>query len=268
MGFFRRFLQIVLGGIVILTLISSINSSTVIKEKKLVDKTKKNNVIIIGIEGTYPPFSFQNNDGKLDGFEVEFAQQLSARLGIKAILKPMKWDSMLAALNTKRIDMIINQVAISTDRKKKYDFSIPYTISTLRIVTTKDQKNIINTMKTLSGKKVGVSLGSNYQEWLISNFKDIDIHTYDDDATKYQDLISGRLSAILIDSMAAMNLIRKTNNTLVIVGKPLLHLESGIVLRKGNETLLKTINNIILNMKQDNSLKNLSEKWFGMDVTK
>ena len=77
---------------------------------------------------TYPPFSFQGDDGKLTGFEVEFAQELAKHLGVKASLKPTKWDGMLASLDSKRIDVVINQVTISDERKKKYDFSTPYTV--------------------------------------------------------------------------------------------------------------------------------------------
>ena len=82
----------------------------------------------LGLEGTYPPFSFQGDDGKLTGFEVEFAQELAKHLGVKASLKPTKWDGMLASLDSKRIDVVINQVTISDERKKKYDFSTPYTV--------------------------------------------------------------------------------------------------------------------------------------------
>ncbi|TNC55904.1 transporter substrate-binding domain-containing protein, partial [Klebsiella quasipneumoniae] len=74
-------------------------------------------------------FSFQCDDGKLSGFEVECANELAKHLGVKADLKPTKWDCMLASLESKRIDVGINQVTISDERKKKYYFSTPYTIS-------------------------------------------------------------------------------------------------------------------------------------------
>jgi cystine transport system substrate-binding protein len=69
--------------------------------------------------------SVSGDDGKLTGFEVEFADALAKHLGVKADLKPTKWDGMLASLDSKRIDVVINQVTISDERKKKYDFSTP-----------------------------------------------------------------------------------------------------------------------------------------------
>ena len=62
----------------------------------------------VGLEGTYPPFSFRDENGKLTGFEVEFAE-LAKHLGVKADLKPTKWDGMLASLDSKRIDVVINR---------------------------------------------------------------------------------------------------------------------------------------------------------------
>ena len=90
-------------------------------------KIKDAGVINVGLEGTYPPFSYVDENGKLTGFEVEFSEALANKLGVKVKLQPTKWDGILAALESKRLDAVVNQVTISEERKKKYDFSIPYT---------------------------------------------------------------------------------------------------------------------------------------------
>lgn len=94
-------------------------------DEGLLNKVKERGTLLVGLEGTYPPFSFQGDDGKLTGFEVEFAQQLAKHLGVEASLKPTKWDGMLASLDSKRIDVVINQVTISDERKKKIRFLYP-----------------------------------------------------------------------------------------------------------------------------------------------
>lgn len=93
--------------------------------------------ISVGLEGTYPPFSFVDENGKLAGFEVELSELLAKELGVKAKLQPTKWDGILAALESKRLDVVINQVTISDERKKKYDFSEPYTISGIQALILK-----------------------------------------------------------------------------------------------------------------------------------
>src|SRR5690606_16991480 len=96
---------------------------------ELLKQIQANGQIRVGLEGTYPPFSFQDANGQLDGFEVEFARALAKELGVEAQLQPTKWDGILAALESKRLDVVINQVTISEERKQKYDFSTPYTVS-------------------------------------------------------------------------------------------------------------------------------------------
>ena len=126
----------------------------------------------------------------------------------------------------------------------------------------------IQTPADLKGKKVGVGLGTNYEEWLRQNVQGVDVRTYDDDPTKYQDLRVGRIDAILVDRLAALDLVKKTNDTLAVTGEAFSRQESGVALRKGNEDLLKAVNDAIAEMQKDGTLQALSEKWFGADVTK
>lgn len=86
--------------------------------ENLLNQVKERGTLRVGLEGTYPPFSYQGDDGKLTGFEVDFANELAKHLGVKADLKPTKWDGMLASLDSKRIDVVINQVTISDQRKQ------------------------------------------------------------------------------------------------------------------------------------------------------
>jgi cystine transport system substrate-binding protein len=258
--------QVVMGMMAV-ALVAGVNVKTFAAED-LLAKVKSKGELRVGLEGTYPPFSFQDESGKLTGFEVEFAQELAKHLGVKADLRPTKWDGMLASLDSKRIDVVINQVTISDERKKKYDFSTPYTISGVQALTLKKNAAGITKPDDLSGKKVGVGLGSNYEQWLKDNVPKADVRTYDDDPTKYQDLRSGRLDAILVDRLAALDLVKKTGDTMAAAGPAFSRLESGVAVRKGNDDLVKAIDAAIADMQKDGSLSKLSEKWFGADVTK
>ena len=115
-------------GVMAVVLMTGVSVKTFAAEN-LLNQVKERGTLRVGLEGTYPPFSYQGDDGKLTGFEVDFANELAKHLGVKADLKPTKWDGMLASLDSKRIDVVINQVTISDQRKQKYDFSTPYTVS-------------------------------------------------------------------------------------------------------------------------------------------
>lgn len=254
-------------GVMALSLVAGFNVKTFAAEN-LLNRVKERGTLLVGLEGTYPPFSFQDENGKLAGFEVDFAEQLAQHLGVKASLKPTKWDGMLASLDSKRVDVVINQVTISDERKKKYDFSTPYTVSGIQALVRKDKDGSITKPEDLVGKKVGVGLGTNYEQWLRENVKGVDVRTYDDDPTKYQDLRSGRIDAILVDRLAALDLVKKTGNTMAVAGPAFSRQEAGVALRKGNDDMLNAINQAIAEMQKDGTLSKLSEKWFGADVTK
>lgn len=232
----------------------------------LLEQVKHHGTLVVGLEGTYPPFSFQGEDGKLTGFEVDFANALAEHLGVKAKLNPTKWDGMLASLDSKRIDVVINQVTISDERKKKYDFSTPYTVSGIQALVKKGNEGTITKPEDLKGKKVGVGLGTNYEQWVRANVPGADVRTYDDDPTKFADLNNGRTDAILIDRLAALEYAKKAPKT-VAAGEPFSRQEAGIALRKGEPELLAAVNKALDELRADGTLEKLSTKYFNADVT-
>lgn len=140
-------------GVMAVALVAGMSAKSFANEG-LLNKVKERGTLLVGLEGTYPPFSFQSEDGKLTGFEVDFAEALAKHLGVKASLKPTKWDGILASLDAKRIDVVINQVTISDVRKKKkYDFSTPYTVSGVQALVKKGNEGTIKTAADLQGKK-------------------------------------------------------------------------------------------------------------------
>ncbi|MFF7706490.1 cystine ABC transporter substrate-binding protein [Pseudomonas sp. NPDC007930] len=231
------------------------------------EQIKKAGSISVGLEGTYPPFSFVDESGKLTGFEVEFAQALAKQLGVEAKLQTTPWDGLLAALESKRIDVVINQVSISDERRKKYDFSSPYTVSGIQALTRAADQSKIKTAPDLAGKKVGVGLGTNYEQWVRANVPQADVRTYNDDPTKMQDLMVGRIDAVLVDRLAALEMVKKTNEKLAAAGEPFSRIVSGIALRKNEPELLEAIDKAIAQLRADGTLAKLSTKWFGADVT-
>jgi cystine transport system substrate-binding protein len=228
---------------------------------------KKAGEIKIGLEGTYPPFSFVDESGKLSGFEVELSEALAKELGVKVKLQATPWDGILAALESKRLDAVVNQVTISEERKKKYDFSKPYTVSGIQALVLKKNIDAIKTADDLAGKKVGVGLGTNYEQWVRANVPGADVRTYDDDPTKFADLNNGRTDAILIDRLAALEYAKKAPKT-VAAGEAFSRQEAGVALRKGEPELLAAVNKAIDELRADGTLKKLSEKYFNADVTK
>lgn len=223
--------------------------------------------LVIGLEGTYPPFNYQDESGKLVGFDVDFAAEVAKRLGLKPNFTPTKWDGILAALGSGRLDVVINQVTITPERQKNYDFSVPYTISGIQIITRPELADKVNSPEKLTGHAVGVGLGTNYEQWLRANAPGVDIRTYDDDPTKYNDLKARRIDAVLNDRLVAADYVKKTGGIFVPAGQSFAKQEQGIALRK-DPAFKAAIDKAIGEMTADGTLKSISEKWFGLDVSK
>jgi cystine transport system substrate-binding protein len=120
-------------------------------------------VIKIGTEGTYPPFTYHDKSGKLVGFDVEIGELIASGLGVKPQFVEGKWDGLIAGVDAKRYDLVLNEVAITPERLKKYDFSDPYITSKAVIVVHSDNQSI-KSFADLKGKKSSQSLTSNFAQ--------------------------------------------------------------------------------------------------------
>ncbi len=116
------------------------------------DAIKKAGVLKIGTEGTYAPFTFHDASGKLVGFDVEIGEAIASKIGVKPQFVEGKWDGLIAGLDAKRYDTVINQVGITEARKQKYDFSEPY-IASKAVLIVREGDDSIKSFADLKGKK-------------------------------------------------------------------------------------------------------------------
>ena len=120
-------------------------------EEDVLAKVKEEGKLVVGTEGTYPPFTFHDDSGKLTGFDVEIAQEVGKRLGVEVEFLETQWDAMFAGLDSGRFDMVANQVGINPEREESYEFSDPYISSTAVLVVAKDNEEI-KSFEDLEGK--------------------------------------------------------------------------------------------------------------------
>lgn len=242
------------------------NGATSSSSQSFYDKVKKSGELTIGTEGTYPPFTFHDQQQKLTGFDVEIAREVAKRLGLKAKFVETKWDGMIAGLDSKRYDMVANEVGITPERQKKYMFSDPYIASHAVLIVGKNNKEI-QSFKDLKGKKVAQSLTSNY---LKIAKKYGAVNTPVDGFDQSISLItSGRVDATVNDSLSFLDLVKKRPNLAVKkVDEQQDGAKCGFMFRKGSDELVKKINKALADMKKDGTYLKISTKYFGTDVSK
>ena len=220
----------------------------------------------VGTEGTYAPFTFHDETGKLTGFDVEIAEEVARRMGVEIEFIETKWDGMFAGLDSKRFDMVANQVGIRADREEKYDFSIPY-IQSRAVLIVSENNTEINSFTDLNGKKAGQSLTSNYGKMAQDN--GAELVAVDGFNQSIELLNSGRIDATINDSLSYLDYKKqKPDVAIKIVATEDEASQSGLLFRKGNEDLVEKVNAALEAMIQDGTFEEISVKWFGEDVLK
>ncbi|MGJ8526211.1 putative amino-acid-binding protein YxeM [Halomonadaceae bacterium LMG 33818] len=227
----------------------------------------KADTIRVGMSGGYYPYTFENF-GKLQGFEVDLMNAIGQKLGDNVQFVTASFSGLAGMLDAGRIDTIANQITITPERKAKYLFSTPYIYDGAQLAV-KNSTNNINSPADLSGKSVGVNLGSNFEQLLqqLPNAKQINIRTYDSGIE--QDVVLGRLNAFVMDRSSIARIIKMSHLPLKMVGQPFSIIENAYPFRKNaqGEALKTNIDKALAQLQQDGTLAKLSEKWLGSNLT-
>ncbi len=233
-------------------------------------KENTDKIIKVGTSGGYHPFTFMNENGQLDGFEIDVWNEIGQIIGYEIEFKTAEFSGLFGMLDTGKTDTIANQITMTDERKEKYLFPNPYVYSGAQIVVKKGNDEIKG-LEDLKGKKIGVSLGSNYEqlirEYDINN--EIEIITYEDFMGSLQDVSIGRIDAVMNDKLAAVINIKESGLDLQLGGAPVSSLENSFpfINNEENKELIKEINRALDEMREDGTLNSISNKWFNVDVT-
>ncbi|ACM39917.1 MULTISPECIES: amino acid ABC transporter substrate-binding protein [Rhizobium/Agrobacterium group] len=227
---------------------------------------KSAGVFKIGTEGTYAPFTYHNESGKLVGFDVEIGEAIAAKLGVKAEFVEGKWDGLIAGLDAKRYDTVINQVGITETRKQKYDFSDPYIASKAVLIVRSDDNNIKD-FADLKGKKSAQSLSSNFGK--LAEKSGAELVGTDGFDQSIQLVLTRRADATINDSLSFLDFKKhKPDAPVKVVAQQSDADYSGVIIRKQEPELLTAINKALADIKADGTYQKISEKYFGQDVSK
>lgn len=224
--------------------------------------------LVIGIEGTYPPFTYHDDDGNLVGLDVELGTALAEQLGVEAEFVEAAWDSLLIGIDSGRFDTVINSVSITDERSEKYDFSDPYYYESRRVVVRSDDDSI-KSAEDLAGKKIATNTTNAFIPWYEE--QGAEVVGIDTSGEAIELLLSGRvdfvgtnvpvLNAYLDEHPDAADKVKEAfvipNSEDVIA----------IPVRKGEGAFLNAINEALAALRADGTLQAISEKYLGGDYT-
>jgi cystine transport system substrate-binding protein len=241
------------------------NNSTADKASKdLLAKVQDKGELLIGTEGTYPPFSFHDDSGKLTGFDVELAEEVASRLGVEPKFMETQWDAIFGGLDSERFDVIANQVGIREDRLEKYDFSKPYISSAAVLVTNADNNDVKN-FEDIKGLKAAQSLTSNFGD--LAKSYGATLVGVEGFNQAIELINSKRVDVTINDKLSVLDFKKQKPEAVVkIVAEAADVSQSGFMFRKGNETLVNAVNKALDEIIEDGTYEKISNKWFGENV--
>ena len=228
----------------------------------------ENGTFIVGFDQDFPPMGFVGNDGEYTGFDLELAEEVANRLGMEFVPQPIAWDAKDMELNSGTIDCIWNGFTMN-GREDSYTWSEPYMKNNQVFVVKADAG--ISTKEDLAGKVVDVQTDSSAEaalkedEELMNSFGQL--VTVADYNTAFMDLESGAVDAIAMDDVVASYQIEQRQVDFVVLDETLAAEEYGVGFKLGNEELRDQVQDALKEMAADGTLAEISDKWFGKDIT-
>jgi polar amino acid transport system substrate-binding protein len=211
--------------------------------------------------GEFKPFSVTDGSGKMSGFDIDVAEAVAKELGLEPNQKKFKFASIVEGVKSGRFDAAVASHTVNEDRLKHVDFSTPYYYSGPQIFVRPDSDS--EKLDDLEGLEIAVSKGSTYAKTAEEVTDNIVL--YDSDVTALEALANGRHDAVITDFITGKEAI---GAGLEIEGKELLgRSEQAIAIAQDNDELLEKVNEALETLRENGTLKEISEKYFGEDIT-
>lgn len=234
----------------------------------LLAQIKERGSIIVAMEGTWAPWTYHDEDDNLVGYDVEVAQNIAEKLGVEVEFIEGAWDGLLAGLDAGRYDIMVNGVGVTEERAEKYNFSTPYAYNKTAVIVRGDYDEI-SSMEDLKGKKTANTITSTYASQ--AEAYGATVTGVDDLNQTIELLLSKRIDATLNAEVVFNDYKKEHPEADVKIATYSDQVEEiAIPIRKGDDTvtLLEAVNDALDEMAKDGTLTELSEKYFGMDISK
>lgn len=224
---------------------------------------KDSGKIVAATEGAFYPFNYFEGS-KLTGFEVEVAEAVAQKLGLKLEWRVVSFDAQLASIRQDRFDFAIASHGFSEERARSVDFASPHYCTGGQIAAPKDGPL---TVAALNGKTLGVQLATSYYD----NAKKIagikEIKTYKADPEAFSALRAKKVDAWISDKWLIKSTLEKNADAGIVAGEQVFVERVSMILRKNNKELMDKLNFALAEVMKDGTYNTLSQKYFKTDIS-
>lgn len=223
------------------------------------EESKEEKVLKMATSADFAPFESRDPSGEFIGFDIDLANYIADELGYKLEIEDMKFDGLIGALQTNRVDIVLAGMSATEKRDENVDFSIAYNHSGEMFVTLKDSD--IKTIDDLKGKKLGVQLGTIQEEGAkkLQETADFEIKPVDNATTLIQELLTNRIDVAYLDKSVATGYIKEQG--LAGFDDPTTSSPGMAVAFPEGSDLVDDVNKVLEAMKENGKLKELEDKW-------
>ena len=229
------------------------------------------NIFVLGMDDSFPPMGYRNENNELVGFDIDLAQEVCNKLGMKLEVQTISWAAKEQELDSGNIDCIWNGFGYTEERNEAMTLSNPY-VKDRSMFVVKGNSSYTN-QDELKGKKIGVQSGSIQEKRLNDSEygKELDeVIGYTDYLTALMDLETGNIDAVYMSQISGNYIIQnqdKDFKTFDAIGIGEESKGMVIAFKKGNIELKDKVENALNELTAEGKLKELSEKWLGADLT-
>lgn len=235
------------------------------------DEIMESGVLKVSNSGAYPPFSFVDKGGNVQGFDVDVANAIAEKMGLKAEVTTTPWNGIIAALVAGKFDTCICSMSDTEERRKAVDFTSDYYWAGSALYTKKDSG--INSASDMNGKVMGSTLGETANTWAVNMVKDGKGSWTNQTFQGLPDLLtaldSGRVDAIAVDDVpVAVAMKEKGYDFRRVATEGLKRYPAAITVQRNQTELKAAIQKALDEIKSDGTYARLMDKWIGFDISK